>query len=169
MHCRVVFACFLTLWPLTNACNFTSPFSARRALLAFQTSQVKKGIHSHYDKFTESRAHQISSKGGLNENGRVRTAVQRRSRGRAGEVKRLCSRSGMVVVSGERRLEWREWLRRLRCWFSEKPAAFLPPLQKEVGWMNQKKKKKKEMKIKGYLLFIVFSGRSESPFDGGEP
>ena len=34
MHCRVIFALFLTLWPLTNAWSFTSAFSARRALLA---------------------------------------------------------------------------------------------------------------------------------------
>lgn len=34
MHWRVIFARFLTLWPLTKACSFTSPFSARRALLA---------------------------------------------------------------------------------------------------------------------------------------
>ena len=39
MHLRVIFACFLTLWPLTKACNFTSPLSARSALLAYTNTR----------------------------------------------------------------------------------------------------------------------------------
>eukprot|EP01018_Ginkgo_biloba_P022988 Gb_36299 [translate_table: standard] len=34
MQRMVMLACFLTLCPLTNACSLTSPFRARKALLA---------------------------------------------------------------------------------------------------------------------------------------
>lgn len=44
MHRRVIFALFLTLCPLTKACSLTSPLSALRALLAFNTRPKSKSI-----------------------------------------------------------------------------------------------------------------------------
>lgn len=45
MHRIVICACFLTLWPLTNACSLTNPFKARKALRAYNFIHIKFKRH----------------------------------------------------------------------------------------------------------------------------
>lgn len=69
-------------------------------------------------------------------------------------------------MSGEsrglrRRLVGGEWLRRLICWFSENPAAFLSSLQKQGSWM--KKKDNENGKLEGlFVCLFVYTFSSSS-------
>lgn len=91
MHLRVIFARFRTLCPLTKACSFTSPLSARRALFAFKTTIVflspkTFSLRNQYKLFKKQRSllryYQITSESCLYNNS---SEVFSQENGRPGE------------------------------------------------------------------------------------